>query len=71
MAKAKKPEKQKNSLVTGMIVGGAVGSVLSLLFSSKKNRETVKKYSQKALDEGKGLAEKFLNKYGKKDDENK
>lgn len=60
-----KSARKKNSLVTGMIVGGAVGSVLSLLFSSKKNRDTAKNYSQKALTGGKSLAQSFLKKYFK------
>lgn len=58
-------KKQKNSLITGMIVGGAVGSILSLLFSDKKNRTVVKDYSKKALEGGKSLVEKFISKYKK------
>ena len=56
-------KKNKNSLITGMIVGGAVGSILSLLFASKKNRMTVKDYSKKAFTGGKSLIEKFLQKH--------
>ncbi len=59
------PKKKKNSLVTGMIVGGAVGSVLSMLFSNKKNREATKKFSKKVWKQGKSLAEDFLEKYKK------
>lgn len=62
-------KKNKNSLITGMIVGGAVGSILSLLFSSKKNRTTMKEYSKKAFTGGKSLLENFLQKHpGKKSD---
>lgn len=67
----KKPSRKKNSLVTGMIVGGAVGSVLSLLFSSKKNRATAKKYSQKLYKGGKSLGDRFLEKYKKKNKNDK
>lgn len=67
LMKPKKTKKQ-NSLFTGMIVGGAVGSVLSLLFSSKQNRESAKNTSVKLYKKGKNLMEDFIDKY-KKDDE--
>jgi gas vesicle protein len=60
----KKPKKRKG-LITGIIVGGAIGSVLSLLFASKKNRETAKNLPKKALEKGRSTAEDFLNKYRK------
>jgi len=60
----KKPKKS-NSLFTGLIVGGAVGSVLSLLFATKKGREVVKKSGDKIIETGKTAAEKFVEKYRK------
>lgn len=62
---APEPNKKKNGLLTGMIVGGAIGSVLSLLFSTEKGRKMTKKGAQKALDAGKSVTEKFLEKYRK------
>lgn len=36
-------QKNKNGLVTGIIVGGAVASVASIFLSKKENREKLKK----------------------------
>jgi gas vesicle protein len=58
----KKPKKS-NSLFTGLIVGGAVGSVLSLLFATKKGREVVKKSGDRIVKSGKTAAERFAEKY--------
>ncbi len=60
-------KKKKNDLFTGIVVGGAVGSVLSLLLSSKENREKSKKIGLKLFRKGKSVAECFLEKY--KEDE--
>ncbi len=60
-----KNPKKPNSLFTGLIVGGAVGSVLSLLFATKKGREVVKKSGDKIVESGKSAAECFMDKYKK------
>jgi gas vesicle protein len=57
--------KKKNDLLTGIVVGGAVGSVLSLLLSSKENREKSKKVGLNIFKKGKSVAEDFLEKYNK------
>jgi len=57
--------KKKHDLLTGIVVGGAVGSVLSLLLSSKENREKAKKGGLKLFKKGKSVAECFLEKYKK------
>lgn len=59
---------RKGSLFTGIIVGGAVGSVLSLLFAPDKGENTrakIAKKSQDLINEGKTKAEEFLEKYKK------
>ncbi len=72
MDSEKQPEKikkRRGSLITGIIVGGAVGSVLSLLFAPDKGVNTRKKVSEKGktmFSTGKTMAERFLDKYGKK-----
>ena len=58
-------KKKKNDLLTGIVVGGAVGSVLSLLLSSKENREKSKKVGLNIFKKGKSVAEYFLEKYNK------
>jgi gas vesicle protein len=58
-------KKKRSGLLTGIIVGGAVGSVLSLLFSTEKQRQQVKKVSHQVLEGGKSFAERFLEKYRK------
>ena len=63
------PEKQKSGyggVLTGIVVGGAVGSVVSLLFAPKKGSETraeVAETGKRLFDEGKSKAEEFLEKY--------
>lgn len=64
------PEKKKGrfSLITGIVVGGAVGSVISLLFAPDKGVQTRKKVSKKGKElyaKGKTKAELFLEKYNK------
>ena len=58
--------KKRWSLLTGIIVGGAVGSVTSLLFAPDKGEKTRAKVAKKGkemFDEGKTKAEEFLEKY--------
>jgi gas vesicle protein len=62
------PAKKKGygGIITGIVVGGAVGSVASLLFAPKKGSETradVAEKGKELFDEGKTQAEKFLDKY--------
>jgi len=64
----KTKKKKKSGLITGIIVGGAIGSVASLMFApdtGKKTRKRMKKQGEKLFGEGKSKAEKFLDKYGK------
>jgi gas vesicle protein len=58
-------KKKKNDLLTGIVVGGAVGSALSLLLSSKENRAKSKKVGLRIFKKGKSVAENFLEKYNK------
>jgi len=53
-------------ILTGIVVGGAVGSVASLLFAPKKGKETradVAEKGKELFSEGKTKAEEFLDKY--------
>lgn len=62
-------KKKKTSLITGIIVGGAVGSVISLLFApdkGEKTRKKVYKTGKELLTDGKTKAEDFLDKYKNK-----
>lgn len=66
----KKPRKCKKygGIITGIVVGGAVGSVASLLFAPKKGSDTradVAEKSKELFGEGKSKAEEFLDKYRK------
>ena len=50
----------------GLIVGGAIGSVLSVLFAPDKGAQTRKKVSKQGkelFEKGKTLAEEFVDKY--------
>jgi len=63
-----KKKKNKKSLITGIIVGGAIGSALSLLFAPEKGEKTRKRISDRVKDwfsTGKTKGEKFLDKYKK------
>jgi len=69
IGKAIVTKKGKKSLITGIIVGGAVGSVLSLLFAPRKGSETrekVYKTSKDLYKDGRTKAETFLDKYKNK-----
>ena len=65
------PAKKKpgyGGIMTGIIVGGAVGSVVSLLFAPKKGSETRAEVAEKGKElyqEGRSKAEAFLEKYRK------
>ena len=62
----KKKKRRYGGLLTGIVVGGAVGSVASLLFAPKKGSETradVANKSKELFSEGKSKAEEFLDKY--------
>lgn len=66
--KTKAKRKKRISLFTGLIVGGAVGSVISLFFAPDKGRNTRKwawKKGKAAVSEGTSVAENFLKKYHK------
>lgn len=57
----------KFNIITGLIVGGAIGSVASLMFAPEKGSKTRKKMrkkGEKLFEEGKSKAEDFLDKYG-------
>jgi gas vesicle protein len=58
-------KKKSGGLLTGLVVGGAVGSVLSFLFATEKRRKDTRKISKKILNTGKSMAEQFLEKYKK------
>jgi len=61
-------QKKKNpGLLTGILVGGAVGSVLSIFLSKKQNREKIKNEAQKFWTSGKSVVEKFIEKYKKEE----
>lgn len=63
---AKPCKKAYGGIITGIVVGGAVGSVASLLFAPKKGSETradVAEKGKELLSEGKTKAEEFLDKY--------
>ena len=59
-------KKKKTGLLMGLIVGGAIGSVLSILFAPDKGERTRKKVSKQGMvlfKKGKTLAEEFIEKY--------
>ncbi len=68
MPKKQRKCKKYGGIITGIVVGGAVGSVASLLFAPKKGSETradVAEKGKELFDEGKTKAEEFLDKYRK------
>jgi gas vesicle protein len=72
LAASFEPNKKKKScyggILTGIVVGGAVGSVASLLFAPKKGKDTradVAEKGKELFSEGKTKAEEFLDKYRK------
>lgn len=64
-----KEKKKRTGVIMGLIVGGAIGSVLSVLFAPDKGEKTRKKVSKQGKEiykKGKTLAEEFIEKYKKK-----
>lgn len=62
----KNKKDKRSGLLTGIVVGGAIGSVASLMLSSKKGRETSKnlgkKVGKEVLSTGLGLLKKFVDR---------
>lgn len=59
----KKIGKKLDRLVMGVILGGAIGSVLGLTLAPRKGKETreiIKKKGQEFFEKGKGASEKFV-----------
>lgn len=59
-------QKKRKGIIMGLIVGGAIGSVLSVLFAPDKGAQTRKKVSKQGkelFEKGKTLAEEFVDKY--------
>lgn len=68
MPPKQKKKKGYGGIITGIVVGGAVGSVASLLFAPKKGSDTRAEVAEKGKElfsEGKTKAEEFLDKYRK------
>ncbi len=64
-----KAKKGQKSLITGIIVGGAVGSVISLLFAPARGSKTRKQVAEKGKalwKDSSSKAELFLAKYKNK-----
>lgn len=52
-----------NKLVMGIIIGGAIGSVVGLTFAPRKGKETreiLKKRGQEVLEKGREAGERFM-----------
>ena len=50
LEKPKKVKRRLSKILTGMIVGGAIGSILGLTLAPKKGRETREYLRDKSLD---------------------
>ena len=64
MEEENKKKKKKNSLLTSLIVGGAVGSILGLLFAPKKGeelREDIKNTASELVNKSKDTKEMIHN----------
>lgn len=63
MEEDKKITKKLDSLIMGVILGGAIGSVLGLTLAPRKGEETraiIKKKSHELLEKGKEVSGKFM-----------
>ncbi len=66
MAENKKITKKFENLVTGVIIGGAIGSVLGLTLAPRKGSETRKMITDKGeelINKGKEASEEFLDEH--------
>ncbi len=64
--KTSKKEGKFSKLILGMIVGGAVGSVVGVTLSDKKRREKIKKTSVQAFNSGKQFFSEYAEKRSQK-----
>lgn len=64
--KTKKKESKISKLLLGVIVGGAVGSVLGVTLSDKKRREKISNVSRKAFGETKKFVRSQISNTSKK-----
>lgn len=63
MNKENKPKGKLDHIVMGIILGGAVGSVLGLTLAPRKGKETreiIKQKGQQLIEKGKVVGDKFI-----------
>lgn len=71
MSEKKKKEGRFSKLILGMVVGGAVGSVVGVTLSDKERRKKIKEKSLNVFHSGKDMFEKYTKKQAKKSEEKK